>query len=210
MSVLNLSGQFSFFLGRQLTRSGQLSLFLVRVHDLLGSRSRVRSAVEVTSTSATGRSASKRSATASICCGFARPRSALRRVRAVPGALAARCTPSRQQSDPASLHGSTLRWVVSGCQLASRLSLRICLSKARAGTMRRSVLTRPAVGAGGVPQFRLRVGRCRDDHLGDGGGIVAVLDRRRHHVVEDRAAAARRPAEGCRAARTFASNPVLV
>jgi hypothetical protein len=32
------------------------------------------------------------------------------------------------------------------CQLASRLSLRICLSKARAGTMRRSVLTRPAVG----------------------------------------------------------------
>jgi hypothetical protein len=31
------------------------------------------------------------------------------------------------------------------CQLASRLSLRICLSKARAGTMRRSVLTRPAV-----------------------------------------------------------------
>ena len=81
LSVLNLSGQFSFLLGRQLTRSGQLSLFLVRVHDLLGSRSRVRSALEVTSTSATGRSASKRSATASICCGFARPRSALRRVR---------------------------------------------------------------------------------------------------------------------------------
>ena len=31
-------------------------------------------------------------------------------------------------------------------QLASWLSLRICLSKARAGTMRRSVLTRPALG----------------------------------------------------------------
>jgi hypothetical protein len=31
------------------------------------------------------------------------------------------------------------------CQPASRLSLRICLSKAREGTMRRSVLTRPAV-----------------------------------------------------------------
>ena len=45
----------------------------------LGPRSRVRSAVEVTFTSATGRSASKRSATASSC-GFARPRSALRRV----------------------------------------------------------------------------------------------------------------------------------
>ena len=33
-----------------------------------------------------------------------------------------------------------------GRQPAIRLSLRICLSKARAGTMRRSVLTRPAVG----------------------------------------------------------------
>ena len=31
-------------------------------------------------------------------------------------------------------------------QLASWLSLRICLSKARTGTMRRSVLTRPALG----------------------------------------------------------------
>jgi hypothetical protein len=30
------------------------------------------------------------------------------------------------------------------CQPGSRLSLRICLSKARAGTMRRSVLMRPA------------------------------------------------------------------
>lgn len=38
-------------------------------------------------------------------------------------------------------------WVCSGAgrsQPASRLSLRICLSKTRAGAMRRSVLARPA------------------------------------------------------------------
>jgi hypothetical protein len=34
---------------------------------------------------------------------------------------------------------------IVGGQPASRLSLRICLSKARDGTMRRSVLTRPAL-----------------------------------------------------------------
>jgi hypothetical protein len=35
---------------------------------------------------------------------------------------------------------------VRACQPASRLSLRICLSKTRAGMMRRSVATRPAAG----------------------------------------------------------------
>ena len=42
--------------------------------------------------------------------------------------------------------GTALVWLRAERQLASRLSLRICLSKARAGTMRRSVLTRPALG----------------------------------------------------------------
>ena len=42
--------------------------------------------------------------------------------------------------------GTALVWLRVEPQLASRLSLRICLSKARAGTMRRSVLTRPALG----------------------------------------------------------------
>lgn len=39
-------------------------------------------------------------------------------------------------------------------------------------------------GAGGVAQFRLRVGRCRDDRLGDDGGRVAVADGLRHHAVD--------------------------
>jgi hypothetical protein len=38
--------------------------------------------------------------------------------------------------------------------------------------------------AAGTPEFRRRVGRCRDDDLGDRGGLVAVLDQLRHHVVE--------------------------
>lgn len=64
------------------------------------------------------------------------------------------------------------------------LSLRICLSKARAGTMRRRVLTRPAIGPGGVAQSRFRVGRCRDDRLGHDRGIVAVVDCGCDRLVE--------------------------
>ena len=121
----------------------------------LGSRSRVRSAVEVTSTSATGRS-SKRSATASICCGFARPRSALRRVRAVPGARAARCTPSR----PAIRSCVSPRlYPPMGCvglSAGQPVELADLLIKGPGGddAAQRADACRP--WAGGVPQLRLR------------------------------------------------------
>src|SRR2546422_4772555 len=39
--------------------------------------------------------------------------------------------------------------------------------------------------ARGVAQLRLRIGGGCDDHLGDGGGVVALVHRRGHHVVED-------------------------
>src|SRR4029453_15277818 len=173
MSVLNLSGQFSFFLGRQLTRSGQLSLFLVRVHDLLGSRSRVRSAVEVTSISATGRSASKRSATASICCGFARARSALRRVRAVPGALAARCTPSR----PAIRSCVSPRlYPPMGCvglSAGQPVELADLPVEGSGGGDAAQRADASGGGAGGITQVRLWVTRCPDGDFGGRGGVRA-------------------------------------
>ena len=46
------------------------------------------------------------------------------------------------------------------------------------------MLARPAKVPAGVAQLRLRVRRRRDNHLGDDGGVVAVLDRRRHHAAE--------------------------
>src|SRR5687767_13233067 len=39
--------------------------------------------------------------------------------------------------------------------------------------------------AGGVPQLRLRIGRCRNDYFGDGGRVVTVPDRRRGQLLKD-------------------------
>jgi hypothetical protein len=70
----------------------------------------------------------------------------------------------------------------SESQTASLKFFRSCLSNARAGTRRRIVLRRLALGLA-VAQLGSGVGGCGDDRLGDGGGVVAAVHFLRHDLA---------------------------
>src|SRR5215218_10623872 len=142
----------------------------------LGSRSPARSAVEVTSTSATGRSASRRSARPSILVRV-RPT----RVGAWPRASSSRST--RCPVYPVAPSKTILRLsttplgVVEGRGSAGQsVELADLSVEGPGGDDAAQRADASGSWAGGVAQLRFGVGRCCDDHLGDGGGVVAVLD----------------------------------